>query len=234
MEGFFFSKYTVGQFDRIRAERDAVAQTNAIVAFPFLRLLNLPISFWRSVSELAGISHSKSPILKGKVVDILTELGHTSNAHGDEQIALVELTRTLGYGPELKETGDMNIYEATSIIERYRTIVTDLVGESSTIADIEQGQDVQLKEKTGKLEKNYMVISFDVGSSEVKVHGMTCHQSGAELLYQVVLKGPESKSLVNLVEFTGDFADVSGGSTLFWDVCTDKNANVRVLESNNE
>jgi hypothetical protein len=52
----------------------------------------------------------------------------------------VELTRTLGYGPELRETGEMSLDEATAIVERYRSVVTDLVGESSVISDIERGQ----------------------------------------------------------------------------------------------
>jgi hypothetical protein len=39
--------------------------------------------------------------------------------------------KDLGYGPELRETGEMSLDEATAIVERYRSVVTDFVGESS-------------------------------------------------------------------------------------------------------
>jgi hypothetical protein len=67
--GLHLSKYTVDT--RLRAERDAMAQTNAIDAF--LRMMNyLCLSGDRSPNQ----RNRPSPILKGKVVDILTELGH--------------------------------------------------------------------------------------------------------------------------------------------------------------
>jgi hypothetical protein len=80
-----------------------------------------------------------------------------------------------------------------------------------------------------------MVISFDFdNSSQVKIHGLSRHKNGAELLYKTVLAGPASESLVNLVEFAGDFADLSGGRNLFWNVRTEEGTYVRVLRSNNE
>jgi hypothetical protein len=102
------------------------------------------------------------------------------------------------------------------------------------ISDIERGQDVRLKEKNDNDDKKYMVISFDFdNSSQVKIHGLSDTRTEQSYCTRR-LAGPASESLVNLVEFAGDFADLSGGRNLFWDVRTEEGTYVRVLRSNNE